>query len=63
MPGFVTHYIFGVNAYKQVDNSDIHNIIYRNRQAYSLGLQGPDLFYYFMQASLGFKPNIEYIIQ
>ena len=25
MPGFVTHYIFGVNAYKQIDNSDIHN--------------------------------------
>ena len=48
MPGFVTHYIFGVNAYKQIDNSDIHNIIYRNRQAYSLGLQGPDLFYYFI---------------
>lgn len=62
MPGFVTHYIFGVNAYKQIDNSDIHNIIYRNRQAYSLGLQGPDLFYYFMPASLGFKPNIANII-
>ena len=42
MPGFVTHYIFGVNAYKQIDNNDIHDIVYRNRQAYCLGLQGPE---------------------
>ncbi len=62
MPGFVTHYIFGVNAYKQLDNSQVKKIIRDNRQAYSLGLQGPDLFYYFMPVSLGLKPNIANIM-
>lgn len=62
MPGFVTHHIFGVNAYKQLDNREIKKIIRDNHNAYCLGLQGPDLFYYFMPTSLGFKPNIANIM-
>ncbi len=62
MPGFVTHYLFGVNTYKELDNTDERHIISRNHHAYSLGLQGPDLFFYFMPVSLGIKPNIANIM-
>lgn len=62
MPGFVTHYVFGVNAYRQLDDKEIKRIIQTNHHAYSLGLQGPDLFYYFMPASLDFIPNIANIM-
>ncbi|MBD5157546.1 MAG: zinc dependent phospholipase C family protein [Butyrivibrio sp.] len=62
MPGFVTHYVFGVNAYKKLSNPDIKGIIQKRHNAFSLGLQGPDIFFYFMPSSLGFKPNIANIM-
>ncbi len=62
MPGFVTHYVFGLNAYKNLPDPDIKRIIKERRNAFSLGLQGPDLFFYFMPSSLGFKPNIANIM-
>lgn len=62
MPGFVTHYVFGVNAYKKLSNPDIKEIIKKRHNAFSLGLQGPDIFFYFMPSSLGFKPNIANIM-
>lgn len=62
MPGFVTHYVFGVNAYKNLPDPDIKRIIKERKNAFSLGLQGPDLFFYFMPSSLGFKPNIANIM-
>lgn len=62
MPGFVTHYVFGVNAYKKLSNPDIKRIIKARHNVFSLGLQGPDIFFYFMPSSLGFKPNIANIM-
>lgn len=62
MPGFATHYVFGVNAYKRLSGTDTKRIIRERRNAFSLGLQGPDLFFYFMPSSLGFKPNIANIM-
>lgn len=58
MPGFVTHHFFGVNAYKQLERGPIKKLISNNHNAYSLGLQGPDLFFYFIPTSLGILPNI-----
>lgn len=58
MPGFVAHYIFGVNTFKALNDREIRAIIKKHHNAYSLGLQGPDLFFYFVPTSIGIKPNI-----
>lgn len=48
MPGFVTHYLFGEEIYHQLKcNSQKKNLSY-NRSAYAFGLQGPDLFFYYL---------------
>ena len=48
MPGFVTHYIFGRETYHQLDADAFKANLYRNRAAFGLGLQGPDLFFYYL---------------
>lgn len=48
MPGFTTHYLFGVNAYRQLNHPIFKQIIRDQHAAYSLGLQGPDIFFYFL---------------
>ena len=58
MPGFVTHYIFGVNAFKQLTDSEIKNIIKKYRRAYAVGLQGPDVFFYHIPTAYGLKPDV-----
>lgn len=62
MPGFVTHYLFGVNAYKNLSDPDLKKIIAKHNHAFSLGLQGPDIFFYFLPTSTGIKPNISNIM-
>ena len=48
MPGFVTHYLFGEEIYHQLKcNFQKKNLFY-NRSAYAFGLQGPDLFFYYL---------------
>lgn len=58
MPGFVTHYVYGVLAYKALEDSAIKSTIRKHHNSYSLGLQGPDLFFYFAPTILGPLPNI-----
>lgn len=48
MPGFTTHYIFGITTYKRLANNYIKKIITKNISAYKLGLQGPDIFFYYL---------------
>lgn len=48
MPGFVTHYIFGRETYRKLSSSSLKKNIYNNHSAYSLGQQGPDLFFYYL---------------
>lgn len=48
MPGFVTHYIFGREAYRNLNSKTLKKNIYYNRGAYGLGLQGPDIFFYYL---------------
>lgn len=50
MPGFITHYLFGVDAYKRIADSSIKRSIRKHHSAFSLGLQGPDLFFYYVPA-------------
>ena len=58
MPGFVTHHIFGINAFHGLPKGNAKDIIRKHNKAYSLGLQGPDLFFYFLPTSSGLFPNI-----
>ena len=46
MPGFTTHYIFGMKAYNDMSNSQLKHIVAKYRWLYQLGLQGPDMFFY-----------------
>lgn len=62
MPGFVTHYVFGINSYKQITSPQMKKIIKNNRHVYTVGLQGPDLFFYFLPSSMGIMTNIANIM-
>lgn len=46
MPGFTTHYIFGMKAYNDMPNNQLKRITAKYRWLYQLGLQGPDIFFY-----------------
>lgn len=58
MPGFTTHYLFGLNTYKHLKKDNIKKILHDNHAAYSLGLQGPDIFFYFLPSYLIHSNNI-----
>lgn len=46
MPGFTTHYIFGMKAYNDMPFTPLKHSIAKYRWLYQLGLQGPDMFFY-----------------
>ena len=46
MPGFTTHYIFGMKAYNDMPFTPLKHTIAKDRWLYQLGLQGPDMFFY-----------------
>lgn len=58
MPGFTTHYLFGLNTYRALEHTSLKKILREDHAAYSLGLQGPDLFFYFLPSYLIHKNNI-----
>jgi hypothetical protein len=47
MPGFITHYICG-EATINVLNPEIQRSIKSNKKLYSVGCQGPDMFFYYL---------------
>ena len=58
MPGYVTHYIFGREVYHNLKNNSLKKNLYYNRAAYGLGLQGPDIFFYYLPSYLRSSGNI-----
>ncbi len=48
MPGFTTHYIMGMKAYNDLPANQLKHIIAKYRWLYQLGLQGPDMFFYYI---------------
>ena len=48
MPGFTTHYILGMKAYNDLPANSLKYIISKYRWLYQLGLQGPDIFFYYI---------------
>lgn len=56
MPGFTTHYLFGVNNLKQIRQKGgcavLVQSIDENKTVFQLGLQGPDIFFYHLASQL-----------
>lgn len=47
MPGFATHYLFGVSTIQKQKHSELYAHIQHHPTVYGLGLQGPDVFFYY----------------
>lgn len=58
MPGYDTHYVFGVHSYRRMPDSDIKLSIYKEKSAYTLGLLGPDIFFYYATEVVAARKNI-----
>ena len=58
MPGFTTHYLFGINTYKALKNDSLKKVIFDHHASYSLGLQGPDIFFYYLPSYAVHENNI-----
>ena len=46
MPGFTTHYLFGQQAYQLIRDAGQKQAIQNFHTVFSLGLQGPDIYFY-----------------
>ncbi|WP_305768563.1 zinc dependent phospholipase C family protein [Candidatus Epulonipiscium viviparus] len=46
MPDIITHYIFGLNATKNIAKTKLYSAIAKNRALFFLGCQGPDPMFY-----------------
>ncbi len=56
MPSFYTHVIFGMENYKRLKEPELKAVLQKHRKAYTLGLLGPDIFFYnLLDAPLGKK--------
>ncbi len=56
MPGFTTHYLFGVQNCRQLEHKEncalLLESIRRHKTVFQLGLQGPDIFFYHLPSQL-----------
>lgn len=58
MPGYITHNIFGREEFKKISSQNIRKVIRNNRNVFNIGLQGPDIFFYFPGYFLINKKNL-----
>ncbi len=58
MSGFNAHYFFGNNHLQLLEDSDIKNICKKYSNVFSIGLQGPDIFFYFVIAGFSEGKNL-----
>lgn len=58
MPGFTTHYLFGTDLYHKLTSGRIRQNLKQNHAAFALGLQGPDLFFYYLPLYLLPQENL-----
>lgn len=60
MPGFRSHYFFGDECVKAMDQ--VPQCILNHRNVYNLGQQGPDIFFYCPQAHLFYPKNVGFMM-
>lgn len=59
MPGYDTHYLFGVHSYRKLTGgTSTKNSINNHRGTYTLGLLGPDIFFYYATEVVAARKNI-----
>lgn len=58
MPGFNTHYFFGNNTLQLINAPTVSHCCRKHPTVFSLGLQGPDVFFYFIVTGLFHKKNL-----
>lgn len=58
MPGYDTHYIFGLHSYRRMPQLNIKHCIEKEKGAYKLGLLGPDIFFYYATEIAAPRKNI-----
>lgn len=58
MPGFTTHYLFGFTTYRKLNTSPMRTCIRKHPHAYALGLQGPDIFFYYPPSHMRASGNL-----
>lgn len=58
MPGFAVHYLFGEDLLKNYKENYLKRCISKHIEIYNMGLQGPDMFFYFFLSPLLYKRNI-----
>lgn len=58
MSGFNAHYFFGTNHLQLLDNSYIKDCCRKHPGVFSIGLQGPDIFFYFVIAGFLGRKNL-----
>lgn len=52
LPGFTTHYIFGLKAYFELPDCILKSIISEHKDLFRLGLQGPDIFFFHPKSAI-----------
>ncbi len=57
MPGLITNYILGERCYQALSHNYLKDSIKRNPNAYHMGLQGSDIFYYALSSRAKKNPN------
>lgn len=58
MPGFTTHYLFGEHTLEHMNASLPKDCLTFHSKSFQLGLQGPDIFFYYFPATLLYSKNI-----
>lgn len=48
MPAFYSHFSFGIEGYKHIENREFKRLVKHHRSVFTLGLLGPDLFFYYL---------------
>lgn len=52
MPGFITHHLFGIKILSNLPDNYLKDTIQKNLSSFKLGLQGPDIFFYYIPSLL-----------
>lgn len=57
MPGLITNYLFGERTFQSLSPNYLKEIIRCNPNAYRMGLQGPDIFFYYLSYYMRIRKN------
>ena len=62
MPGFITHLSFGEQSLSFIEDKETKQLLDAHRTCFTLGLQGPDIFFYHLPSYLFYKKNIGHVM-